>query len=181
VVRNVEFVEANSKKKGVEAMAKKEKCCAGQVNAIIQSNQTRFEEKDREYLEGLEKDRIIQLLPVEPEMIDVPTVNKEQAIEVLRDQLKTPEQFMALCPAPIKAQLEHGMAMLKEERAGIINHIVTNCNSVYKAEDLEPMKVEALKRLAKALPAPSDFTGMGSGGTTPAADEGDMLFPPGVE
>jgi len=183
VIRNIEFVGANSKKEGVTSMKekdKKEPCCPKQIKLIVQSKLTRFEEKDKEYLETLSEERIIQLLPVEPAPAANSVDNRDQAIQVLREELRDKDKFMALLSPEVRAQYQHGQQLVDDERIKLVDHIVANCNDAYDAEALKPMGIGALKRLMKALPAPSDFTGLGGGINNPITNS-EMLLPEGVE
>lgn len=178
VIRNIEFVDANSKKKeGVKAMAKKT-CCPEQVNLIIQSKNTRYTEEHRGYLEGLEKPVLLLHLPVDPE--PKPQVNtRDQALEILRDELKNTEKFLALASPEIRNILEYGKSKLADDREKLVTHIVGNCNQAYSKEDLANVGIMGLKKLVQALPSPVDHSGMGGG--NPVINNEEMLLPNGVE
>lgn len=169
VIQKTEYVEvnANTKQKGVKSMAddkkKKDPCCPEQVKLIIQSKQTRFEESDREWLESQEEGTVIKLLPVEPEQQTAPQVNKEQAIEVLKEQLKTPEQFLALLPDEMRDQMRNGLALYKAERNKLVEHITANAKDVFTTEELQAKPTDELKKLVAMAKAPVDYTGFGGG------------------
>lgn len=176
VIRNIEFVDANSEKEGVISM-----CCTEQIKLIVQSKLTRFEDKDKEYLETLSEERIIQLLPIEP--VPAPAANsvenRDQAIQVLREELKDNDKFMNLLSPEICAQFRHGQQLVNKERDKLVEDIVGNCNKVYTADDLNAMPLEALSNMAKALHK-ADFTGYGSG-SAPVGNERAKLLPVGVK
>lgn len=184
VIRNIEFVDANSKKEGVISMEPKEKkkpCCPEQIKLIVQSKLTRFEEKDKDYLETLSEERIIQLLPIEP--VPAPAANsidnRDQAIQVLREELKDNDKFMNLLSPEVRAQFQHGQQLVKKERNKLVEDIIGNCNKVYTADDLKLMPLESLQTMAKALVRP-DYTGFGSG-SAPVGKERAKLLPAGVK
>jgi hypothetical protein len=177
-------VQGNFKTEGgMETMADKKKgCCPEKVNLIIQSEHTRFEETDREYLEGLEEGTLVKLLPIEPETPEAPQVNKDQIAEVVKDQFKTTEQFLSLAPAEVREQMEHGMALYQAEREKLTSQIVDNSGEGgFTAEELKDKPVGELKKLASLIQKPADYSGNGAGSTHQANTEDvPVLVPLGV-
>ncbi|MEE9356514.1 MAG: hypothetical protein V3U75_13065 [Methylococcaceae bacterium] len=185
VSKTYEPVQANTKKGGKKTMANKKgtPCCPEQVKLIIQSAHTRFEEGDREWLEGLEETSLIKLLPIPPaDPPATPQVNKEQIVEVVKEQFKTTELFMSLAPAEIREQLQHGMSLHQAARAKLVEHITTNSdNSKFTAEKLESKSFEELQDLASLVKAPNDFTGNSAGNTQVNSGPKNKVLPMGME
>lgn len=182
VKKTYEPIQANTAKGGIKTMAKDKgkPCCTEQVNLIVQSKHTRFEEGDREWLETLEEKSIIKLLPIEPEPTKPPQVNKEQAIEVLKEQLKTPEQFIELLPAEMQDQMKSGLALHKAKREKLIGHITTN-SKAFTAEELKAKDTSELEKLANLAKAPVDYSAMGGGSHQESSQPANMVLPMGVE
>lgn len=159
---NFEPIQTNTAKGGMKNMAKdkgKEGCCPEQVKLIIQSEHTRFEESDRPWLEGLEKESLIKLLPIDlpkSKPADPPQINETQAIEVLKEQLGTPEKFMELLSGEMKDQMQHGWTLYQAERAKLVEHITAN--SEFSAEDLKGESIERLNKLASLAKPDVDFS-----------------------
>jgi hypothetical protein len=185
VVQKVSYepVQTNQTEGGITTMKKekeeKKACCPEQVDLIINSEHTRFGEGDREWLEGQEKETIVKLLPVEPEAPATPQVNREQAVQVLKEQLSTPEQFLELMPKDIKDQMSHGLSLYQAERQELINHIKAN-TEVYTEDELKGMEIADLTKLAQAIKPKTDFSALG-GGTPGIQANTEILTPTGVE
>ena len=139
----------------------KKSCCPEQVKIIVQSKHTRFEESDREWLETQDEGTIVKLLPIEPEKQSPPQINKEQAVQVLKDQFKTTDQFLSLLPVEMKSQMQYGLGLYKEERENLVSNITDNSDFIDK--DLEEKSIDELKKLSNAIKPKSDFSPMGSG------------------
>lgn len=185
VIQKVEYqpIQANSTKGGMTTMADekgKKGCCPEQVNLIVQSKHTRFEETDREWLETLEEKAVIKLLPIEPEPIEAPQINKEQAIEVLKEQFKTPEQFLQLLPQEMRDQMQNGLRLHQEKREKLIDHITTN-SKAFTAAELKDKDTSELEKLATMVKAPADYSALGAGGEQPSSQPTNMVLPMGVE
>jgi hypothetical protein len=180
-------VQGNSQTKGgLNTMANEKKgCCPEKVNLIIQSNHTRFEEGDRDYLEGLEETTLIKLLPIEPETQTAPQVNKEQIADVVKEQFKTTEQFLSIAPNEIREQMEYGISLYKEQRQKLTDHIVANSgegDEGYTADDLKDMPITGLKKLASLIKAPADYSANNAGSSHQAnSDDVPVLAPVGVK
>lgn len=201
VMRKVEYVTMELQrtkpaklKGGLTSMADEKKpCCPEKINLLINSSHSPFEEKDRELLESFDQEMIDKLVaPVanleaqeeeqetkkEEEVKDVkePQVNAEQAIQVLKDSLKTPEEFIKILPEEMQDQMRSGLKLHKEHRNSLIERITTNSN-VFTKEELEAKSTDELEKLSKMVKAPTDYSVLGaSGGRT--TDE--ILLPPGV-
>jgi len=185
VVREVQYINTNQNQE-VKTMSEKDKskgsCCPEKVDALIANAETKWVAEDREILLTMTAEQLEKLAPVEipAKAPDPPPVmNKEQAIQVLQEQLGDPEKLLALLPAETRASVEHGIKLHKAHRASIIAKITAASPDVYTAEELAAMSIEALDKVARIAKLPTDFTPLGGG--TPATYEGEELLPPGVE
>lgn len=184
VVKQVQYINTNQG--GIKVMTGKKEdqgkpCCPEKVDALIANAETKWVAEDREILLTMSAGQLEKLAPVEiqAKAPDPPVMNKEQAIQVLQEQLGDPDNFLALLPAKTRASVEHGMKLHEAHRAGIIAKITAASPDVYTAEELAAMSIEALDKLARIAKVPSDFTLFG--GTPPATYEAEALLPPGVQ
>jgi hypothetical protein len=168
-------------------MAEKDKkggCCPEKVEMLIQSAETKWGEGDREMLLTMTAEQLEKLAPADPPAkapeVAPPAMNQEQAIQVLKDQFSDPDKALALFPQEIQENLRHGLNLYRAQRSEMIKKITTNTD-VYTAEELAPLSMEALDKLARAILPKTDFTPLGGGNGKVAAYEGEALLPPGVE
>jgi hypothetical protein len=192
-------IQANKEKGGVNNMKKdkkdKKSCCPEQVNTIIQSNRTRFEESDKEWLEGLEEEALIKLLPMEEDAsggetqagtdsaqanAEAEVITREQAIEVLKEQFSTTGQFLELMPKDIKNQLEFGLKLHEEKRKETIEQIKAN-TSVFGDDELNSKNTDELIKLARAVVPQADYSAQNTGGGEPQANVVEPMGFPGME
>ena len=143
-------------------------CCPEKVELLIQNEQSRFGEDDREWLltqseEVLEKLEpvVIEIPAVVPEVEKGVQMNKEDAIQVLKETLADPEKFLELLPAEQRAQMQHGMKLHKAHRVTAIERIQKEAPDVYSVEELEAMPTDQLEKLARAIKVPVDYSGNG--------------------
>jgi hypothetical protein len=193
VRREVDYVDivAQTNEGGkTKAMSDKDKkpCCAEKVELIIQSDKTRFGEEDREFLQGLNEHQIEKLMPVEENVKKTTPdeerkLNVEQATQVLRDQLKTQEQWLDLMPKEIKDFTSYGLRLHEEERTQLIKGVQANTD-VFTEADLKSRGTDELRRLATATEKePADYSGRPPGhGPSPHVNAGgpEPMYPPGV-
>lgn len=100
------------------------------------------------------------------------TVNKEQAIEVLKEQLSDPDKFMELLPPEVKTQIQYGLETYERARKEIVANILKATNA-YTEEELNDMQMNQLEKLAKAVKAPVNYAAQVAGSTPPAVNEVD--------
>lgn len=156
-------------------------CCPEKVELLIQSEQTRFDEADRDWLLDMTEDQIAKLMPLEDEeraQEEVPAMNQEQALQVLQEQLSDPKKFLSLLPQETREQMEFGLKLYKAERSKFIDRITANTD-VFTAEELGAKSMDELDKLSRAVKPRTDFTPMGGGALT--VHEVEALLPPGVE
>lgn len=185
---SIEPIETKTKE--VATMAEKVKdqpCCPEKVELLIQNEQSKFVEGDREWLLTMSAEQIEKLAPVEVK-VEVPVktpdpppaMNQEQALQVLKDQFSDPDKALALFPREIQENLRHGLNLYRAQRTEMIKKITTNTD-VYTAEELAPLSMEALDKLARAILPKTDFTPLGGGNGNIGTNEGGTLLPPGVK
>lgn len=176
--------EAPKKKEEVKVSC----ACPEKVTALIQCDRTRFGEGDREWLETLEEGRIDSLaavaeLPKKTKTAPAPPaeVTEEQAAEVLKDVLKSPEDFIELLPAEMREQMVSGLALHTKVRARMVKGILEQSGEVYTQDELESKSMADLEKLAKAINASvQDYTLTGDPPQTNVSEE-ELLLPVGVE
>lgn len=187
VHREVQYVE-NKKEGGTEVMANERKpCCPQKVKLLIESEHTPYQETDREFLESLDEVQINKLVDMEgvlakePEPVKEPEkepepVTNEKAIQVLRESLKTPEEFIAVMPEDMREQMNSGLKMCRDERTKLIEAI--KASSRFTDELLNAKTMTELGILADMV-KPKDYSGLGGG--APVVNNADnLLLPTGV-
>jgi hypothetical protein len=178
------------KPKEVATMAEKKEvkgCCPEKVEALIANTETKWTPDDREVLLTMSDEQLEKLAPIEVK-VEVPdkapiapvVMSKEQAVQVLQEQLGDPEKFLSLLPAETRASVQHGLGLYKAQRAQMIEKITTASPDVYTADELNAMSMDALEKVARIAKVQTDFTPLGGGNVNPAAYEGEALLPPGV-
>jgi hypothetical protein len=197
VRREVNYVEVqNNNSDGGKSMsqnnAKKDKkpCCPEKVQALIEGGL--FAEEDREALGVLSEEAVDHLATLsdktskkgddskkeEPPQNNAAAPTAEQAIQVLRDQLKTPEQFLSLMPKDMQESIRYSLNLANEKKTELIHIIVANGNQTFTKEDLKDWGMVELQKLAKAL-SPLNFSGAGAGADLNANTGGVVpLLPP---
>jgi hypothetical protein len=192
VIKRTEFIQTS--KKGVSVMSNKnkktkEECpeCENKINLLIECKETKFKEEDREQLNTLSEDMLDKLFPEQkPEKKEDKEkeiqMNKEKAVEVLKEDLGDKDRFLKLLPPEVQAQFQHGMKLHEAERTKLISHITQNSEGVYEEEDIKSMSTSDLEKLAMVIKAPANYTGMGAGSNVNVnnSNEEDILPPAGV-
>ena len=161
------------------------------IDELIAHKSTKLEEGDREWLQALTECQLKKLVPAEP-ATDAPATNeqpavdgKEQAIEVLREHLKNPDEFLSAVPPEFRDQFESGLRLHNEKRAQMIEGITAN--SDFTAEELEKKPTSEMEKLHGALVKPQSrrpsYIGNGSGMShnQQQTDDAEILLPAGME
>lgn len=179
VRRNVEFVSTNAdgsvqpmvrtkfnnlKKEGDSMSKEVVPCCPDKVDALIANAKSTFTEDDKDYLLALSAERLAEFEPkeeVEPEKVETPQVNAEQAMQVLKESLKTSDDFINLLPEGLQDQMKSGMQLHEAQRTGMIAAIQTNLKDVWTEDDLKKMDTETLTKVYKSVGTKVDFSPMG--------------------
>ena len=192
VRRDVTYIQANEMKRtkfnvnqkakgDVMSEEKKTPCgnCMEKVVALINNTQTHFTKSDREWLLEQDENTLDKLFPKDPEPVQV---NREQALEVLKEELSDPVKAIEVLSGEAKAHVETGLKAFQEKRTALIEQIQANSDEgVWSDEDLKDTPLEMLERIARTAKAPVDYSANGGGGKIVNNASGDMLLPPGVE
>jgi len=192
VRREVSYV-ANSQQGGNKIMADevKKPCCPEKVNVLIANEHTPYQETDREWLSSLDAVRIDQLVVMaeykepekevtEPEVKDPAPITNEQAVQALREQLKTPEQFIGLLPAEMQEQMTSAYNLHKQKRSELVTAI--KAASRFTDDQLKTKTMAELAILVDMARPKEDYSGMSGGGqlNVNVNDADNLLLPPGV-
>ena len=184
VVKKVEYIAKTNN--NIEGGGKiMNKCCPKKIEALLQSRNTSFVEADKTWLETLEEVYIDKLIAMqkEPEPQKekeekTPQQLKEEAINVLKEQLNDSKKFLELLPEETRKQMEYGMKLYQEARQELIDHITSNAD-VFTKEELQSKETEELKKIAALIKPQVDYSGGGAGSVT-VQSENDLLLPVGV-
>ena len=163
-----------------KAMAdEKTPCCIEKINALISNERTRFTEKDREWLEGVAEPMLNKLEPTKEK--PAPQVNTDKVIADYKATLKTPEDYLALMPDSMKAQMQEGLRLYTDKRDQQVKHIMDNTGETWSEDELKAMPDLQLEKLTKSVKAPADYSAMKTNKEEPKITEHDVLLPMGVE
>jgi hypothetical protein len=177
---------------GNESMAdneKKKPCCPQKVEILVQSEHAPFQEADREFLNGLDTEQIDKLIVMndkvsllskkaeEKSVVTEPApITNEQAIQVLQEQLRTPEQFIAMLPSDMRDTMTSAYQLHQAKRASMVTAI--KAASRYTDEQLKSKNMDELEIIADMVKK-NDYTGLGGGAPVVNA-EPELLLPAGV-
>jgi hypothetical protein len=143
------FTRSINNNKGGDMSETKNPCCPDKVEELIANKATKFTEGDKDWLLTQSAETIAKLFPNEtkPEKVEV---NKEEAVQVLKEQLSDKEQVLNMLPDEMRAQFEYGLNAYKAERTKLISGIVANSNEQFTEEDLNSMEMPMLQKLYKS-------------------------------
>ncbi len=156
--------------------------CMEKVVGLINNERTRFTKADREWLLALNEEQLDKLEPTEA---PAPQVNREQALEVLREELADAEKLVGLLPGELKDQVEAGLTLHKEERTKLVKAIQANTEKdTWGDEELAGMDMTTLRKLEKSS-RKADYSGSGGGRAvqtnTETSEDKEFLAPAGIE
>jgi len=183
----------NNTKKEVNTMSeKKDKpCCEDVVDALIANKETKFTDEDKTWLLTLEENQLAKIVQDEvqedpPEEETASQLNAEQARQIMKDSIKTTEDFMAFMPdGEMKDQMNTGLALHKQRREGMVKAIIANTEKdLWKEETLNGMDFNVLTKLYKSINTTTvdggaDYTLNAEPVVNESVEE--PLLPPGVE
>jgi hypothetical protein len=164
----------NNKKKEDSKMAnnKKEGCCEEKVDKLIAHKSTKYTKEDREYLLGLEERIIDDLMPSEEPVkkqeskkTTDPQINADQIKEIMKESMKSPDDFLNFVPDQYRDQMENGLRLHKEKRQVLISQIQNNTEKdLWTEEELNAMSTERLEKFAKSVTKDDqmDYSGLGN-------------------
>lgn len=184
VRRNVEFVSTNAdgseqpmertrfsnnlKTEGNSMSDNVKPCCPDKVEALIANERSKFTTEDKDYLLTLSAERLAEFEPEEvkaPEKVEPPQVNAEQAKEVLKESMKSPEDFIALLPEGMQDQMKSGLQLHQAKRTEMITAIQDNVKDTWTDDDLKGMNTETLTKVYKSVGTKVNYVPMGANET----------------
>jgi len=163
-----------------ETMSDKSKpCCEAKVDELIANKQSQFTAEDKEWLLALKEEQIEKLTPVEEADKGFGVqANMDEAIATFKATLTTIEDYTALMPEEMRAQIDAGVKMYQEKREALIAGI--KANSEFTEDELKVMNDAYLEKLSKSINKVADYSGQGAGGSDPK-DKKEKLLPAGVK
>ena len=180
VRKDVNYVQVNQfstnhKTEGGNMSEKKPSACLiKKVDAVINHELTQFAEDDREFLLTQSESVLEKFIPKEPaKKEETPQMNAEQAMELLRNSFKKPEDFLKVLPEEMQDQMRSGLALHKEQRTQLVDVIIANTEEgTWNKDELEGMDTAMLKKISKSVVTnkekqENDFSGMNGGGADP--------------
>jgi len=142
-------------------------CCMEKIEALIANEHTRFVPRDKEFLMTVPEPMLDKFEPVVSDYI-----------ADYKATLTTADDFLALMPDDMKAQMQEGIRLYTEKRTQTIQSITANTGDTWTEDELKAMSDEHLEKLAKSVKAPADYSALK---TNKAVSKEDILLPLGVE
>lgn len=176
VQRKTEYIPISTNSKKVEGVMSPMKVKA-HVDSLIACG--KFTEEDRSVLEGLTEEVLMKIEPVVQKKEEVQSFSKEEAIAVLQESMKSPEQFLSLLPGEMQDQFRSGLKLHQEQKNALIEKICSY-NQAYTKDELKVHSMEDLIKLASFIPdAKPDYSLLGVNGFGGNTGEAPLL-PVGV-
>jgi hypothetical protein len=176
------FTRNINNNKGGDMSGTQNPCCPDKVKELIANAATKFTEGDKDWLLTQSAETIAKLFPNEQEPEKV-TVNKEQALEVLKEYLSDKDTVMKMLPDEMRTQLEYGLEAYNQNRTKLISGIVANSNNQFKEDDLKDMEMPMLQKIYKSV-VKVDYSANGSAGAevndNKETDGVEPLMAPGI-
>jgi hypothetical protein len=151
----------NNKQKEVTTMSDKsdKPCCEDVVDALIANEATKFTAEDKEWLLTLKEDQIAKMVQNEasqeedpPKEDTPPQLNAEQAMEIVKESLKTNEDFLNLMPADLREQARSGLKLHQEQKSKMVKAILDNTDEGVWTEDrLKSKEIDDLESIFKSV------------------------------
>ena len=159
----------NKEKQGGIEMSEtpKSPCLTGKVDALINNQRTKFTEEDRPWLLTQSEDTLNKLEPAvqeeKPVQANEKQVSREDALKVLN--LNKLEDFTAIMPDSMKAEVESGVQIREKYRDGLVKSIQANSSEgTWTEDELKGFSCNQLAKINKSIGAPEvDYSGMGAG------------------
>ena len=142
------------------------------IKELIENEKTGFTEADKEWLSGLEEDRLEKFKPSEekpepkpgPEVKPEPTpVPEKKEAPKEEDSEKKFNEVLASAPLEFREQAEEGMRMVKEKKDKLIQGLMANKRNKFSEDELKGKKIGELEALASLAQVEVDYTGLGGG------------------
>jgi len=177
-------VSNNKPNKEVKTMSELKKApCPDRVDELIAHELTKYTEKDKEWLLTQEADNIEKMFPNEPEVEEevIPQVNAKEAIEVLKESIKKPEDFFKILPDEMQDSMRAGLALHQAQKEAKVKHILDNTEDVWNEVDLKAMNANTLDKVYASIKVEGDYSLNSNNGKPINTNEEEVLFPTGVE
>jgi len=107
-------------------------------------------------------------------------INAEQALNVLKESIKTPEDFFKILPAEMQDSMRSGLTLHEARRAEMVKAIQDNLKEVWTEDELKTMDMQMLSKVHKGIPEAVDYSGNGSGTVQTNKVGEEPLYPAGV-
>ena len=160
-------VNTNNKNGGHSMSDSKALCPEAKVDTLIANKLTHWQASDREWLLEQEEARIAKMSPMVSEKAEQSAeeiqTNKDVTITAFKEGLKTIDDYTALMPEAMKAQIDGGVTLYKEHRATLVKSIMTNAEGVWEETDLNAMDDKTLEKVSKSFKQPTDYSAQGAG------------------
>lgn len=169
---------------GEDAMTKKERVAA-LLPRLAQKFPALFCLTDAPALELMSDERLTALEGkadevVEPAKAEVkPEPKKEETVVVETEAEKT-AKYLAAAPESVRRVLARAEAQEKDQRTALVSSIKA-ASGVYTDADLDPMPIESLEKLSKALGAKAAPSREGAPLPRAAGDANDVDEPPSID
>lgn len=170
-------------------MPENKPCCPEKVELLIQDDDSKFTEADRDWLLTMSEEQLDKVHPVVvtkeviKEVEKKVQINTADAIQVLKAEMSDIDKFMQLVPEKIKTQFQYGMKLHEDRRQELIESITANqSEQVWTKDDLKNMDIATLDKFAKAIRPKQNFAGRAAGGGNPNTNSAEeMLLPLGLK
>lgn len=162
-------------------MSKKTPCCLAKIEQLIAHKGTAFTSDDTAWLLEQDEAMLDKLFPAEQQTA-APQVNAAEALNVLRESLRKPEDFINILPTEMQDQMRSGLALHKAKRADLVARITNNSvDKAFTAEELSNMDTAFLEKLDRSIAAPVDYSAQGPAYQANVRNDEDILLPAGVK
>ena len=188
VKENIKYTKITNNKKEVN-MPKVEKCtpCIEKKAADLIANKlTTFKAGDKEWLEAQTEERLDSFIPVpvapiqENKKVEKEVVIEKTPIEVLKESLKSPEDFMNLMPKDMRESVNDGLNLYKANKAKMVKSIMDNSKDVWNAEELNVMNSETLTKIYKSTNVDGTDYSINAIENNTLETNKEVLLPPGT-
>lgn len=181
----------NNNKKEVTTMSDKSEtpCCEDVVDALIANVATKFTAEDKEWLLTFKEDQLAKLVQNEvsqeedpPKKEETkPQLNADEALEIVKNSLKTTEDFLNFMPEELREQARSGLRLQQEHRANMVKAILDNTEEgIWKEDSLKGMDIEVLEGIYKSVAKTetvADYSLNGSPGPKVNENEEEPMIP----
>lgn len=189
VRKKTDFVPvANEENKSAETKEEPIMDRNAQIDALVSNEKSKYEEGDREFLTGLSDEQFEKV--AEFVVVNIKAEEAEEAVEEktspAADEVnaepataKNADEWLEGAPEDVVETFAESKAIVDEKRGELISSISANKQNPYTSEELEAMKLPALKKVAQ-LARTTDYTGAGGGGRPEANvdEENEILEMP---